>query len=123
MVQNITIFTTCNTCGYCLMVKKYLSAKGMTYEVNLDEHPTARPGLSVPAACAMTVPVTIVTKHDDSQKSLSATTARWLLPSPWYGPIPPIRAKHDVIARLVPVGGAEQRRFIPRIEDIRDPAV
>ena len=31
MVKNITIFTT-NTCAYCQMVKKYLGAKGMSYE-------------------------------------------------------------------------------------------
>src|SRR4051812_7924372 len=39
MVKNITIFTT-TTCAYCPMVKKYLGAKGFTYdEVNLDTNP------------------------------------------------------------------------------------
>ena len=39
MAKDITIFTT-NTCGYCVMVKKWLGAKGYTYqEVNLDQNP------------------------------------------------------------------------------------
>ncbi len=66
MVKNITIFTT-NACGYCQMVKKYLGAKGMTYdEVNLDEHPD-RQAEALALSGAMTVPVTVVTRHDDSQ--------------------------------------------------------
>jgi glutaredoxin 3 len=59
MVKNITIFTT-NTCAYCGMVKKYLGAKGMTYEeVNLDENPE-RQAEALSISGAMTVPVTIV---------------------------------------------------------------
>ncbi len=39
MAKNITIFTT-NTCAYCVMVKKWLAAKGHSYEeVNLDTNP------------------------------------------------------------------------------------
>lgn len=65
MVKNITIFTR-NTCAYCGMVKKYLSAKGHTYEeVNIDQHPE-RQAEAFKLSGAMTVPVTIVTKHDDS---------------------------------------------------------
>ncbi|HEX5744250.1 MAG TPA: glutaredoxin [Candidatus Saccharimonadales bacterium] len=67
MVKNITIFTT-NTCSYCQMVKKYLGAKGMTYEeVNLDEHPH-RQAEAMQMAGATTVPVTVVTKGDDSKE-------------------------------------------------------
>lgn len=67
MVKNITIFTT-NTCGYCGMVKKYLGAKGKAYdEVNLDEHPE-RQAEALELSGALTVPVTIVTKNDDSQQ-------------------------------------------------------
>lgn len=66
MVKNITIFTT-NTCAYCGMVKKYLDVKGHEYEVvNLDEHPD-RQAEALALSGAMTVPITVVTKQDDSQ--------------------------------------------------------
>ena len=67
MTKNITIFTT-NTCSYCGMVKKYLDMKGMSYDVvNLDEHPE-RQEEAFKASGALTVPITVVTKHDDSQE-------------------------------------------------------
>lgn len=67
MVKNITIFTT-NTCAYCVMVKKYLGAKGHQYdEVNLDQNPE-RQAEAMALSGALTVPVTIVTKHDDSRE-------------------------------------------------------
>jgi glutaredoxin len=67
MVKNITIFTT-NTCAYCAMVKKYLGVKGLPYEVvNLDEQPE-RQAEALRLSGALTVPVTVVTKHDDSQE-------------------------------------------------------
>jgi glutaredoxin 3 len=67
VVKSITIFTT-NTCAYCGMVKKYLGAKGHSYEVvNLDEHPE-RQAEAQALSGALTVPVTVVTKHDDSRE-------------------------------------------------------
>jgi glutaredoxin 3 len=67
MVKNITIFTS-NTCAYCQMVKKYLGTKGMSYEeVNIDEHPH-RQAEAMAMSGAMTVPVTVVTKADDSKE-------------------------------------------------------
>ena len=67
MVKNITIFTT-NTCAYCAMVKRYLDAKNHKYEVvNLDEQPE-RQAEALALSGALTVPVTVVTKHDDSQE-------------------------------------------------------
>lgn len=67
MVKNITIFTT-NTCAYCAMVKKYLDVKNHQYDVvNLDEHPE-RQAEALALSGALTVPVTVVTKHDDSQE-------------------------------------------------------
>ncbi|HVX48369.1 MAG TPA: glutaredoxin [Candidatus Saccharimonadales bacterium] len=67
MVKNITVFTS-NTCAYCQMVKKYLGAKGMTYdEVNIDEHPH-RQAEAMQMSGATTVPVTVVTKGDDSKE-------------------------------------------------------
>ncbi|MBI3624320.1 glutaredoxin family protein [Candidatus Saccharibacteria bacterium] len=67
MVKNITIFTT-NTCAYCGMVKKYLGMKGLNYEVvNLDEQPE-RQAEALALSGALTVPVTIVTKQDDSKE-------------------------------------------------------
>jgi glutaredoxin 3 len=80
MVKNITIFTT-NTCSYCQMVKKYLGAKGMTYEeVNLDEHPH-RQAEALQMSGAMTVPVTVVTKADDSQEVIVGYNLARLAPA------------------------------------------
>ena len=67
MVKNITIFTT-NTCAYCVMVKKWLGSKGISYEeVNLDQHPE-RQQEALEISGALTVPVTVVTKQDDSRE-------------------------------------------------------
>jgi glutaredoxin len=67
MVKNITIFTT-TTCAYCPMVKKYLGAKGFTYdEVNLDQNPE-RQAEALAISGALTVPVTVVTREDDSKQ-------------------------------------------------------
>ena len=67
MVKNITIFTT-NTCAYCGMVKRYLDAKGNVYEViNLDEQPD-RQAEAQQLSGSLTVPVTVVTKQDDSRE-------------------------------------------------------
>ena len=67
MVKNITIFTR-NTCAYCGMVKKYLGVKGHSYEeVNIDQHPE-RQAEAFKLSGAMTVPVTVITKHDDSME-------------------------------------------------------
>ena len=67
MVKNVTIFTT-NTCAYCGMVKKWLGAKGIGYEeVNLDQNPE-RQAEALRLSGALTVPVTIITKHDDTQE-------------------------------------------------------
>ncbi len=67
MAKNITIFTT-NTCAYCVMVKKWLDSKGLSYEtVNLDEQPE-RQKEAYEASGQLAVPVTIVTKEDDSKE-------------------------------------------------------
>lgn len=67
MAKNITIYTT-NTCAYCGMVKKFLSAKGQSYnEINLDQDP-ARQQEAIELSGALTVPVTVVTKDDNSRE-------------------------------------------------------
>lgn len=67
MAKKITVFTT-TTCAYCPMVKKWLANKGHAYEeINLDENPERR-AEALAASGAMTVPVTIVTKNDDTQE-------------------------------------------------------
>jgi glutaredoxin 3 len=67
MPKDVTIFTT-NTCGYCGMVKKYLNAKGVSYkEVNLDQNPE-RQAEATALSGVTTVPVTIVTRSDDSKE-------------------------------------------------------
>ncbi len=67
MAKKITIFTT-NTCAYCVMVKKWLTQKGHAYEeVNIDQHPE-RQAEALQLSGALTVPVTVVTKHDDTRE-------------------------------------------------------
>jgi len=80
MVKNITIFTT-DTCGYCQMVKKYLVAKGFGYEeVNLDQEPHRRQEAHRISG-ALTVPVTVVTKTDDSQEVIVGYNLAKLAPA------------------------------------------
>lgn len=67
MTKKITIFTT-NTCAYCVMVKKYLDGKGITYEVvNLDEQPEKQAEVYAKSG-ALTVPVTLVEKDDNTEE-------------------------------------------------------
>jgi glutaredoxin 3 len=67
MAKDITIFTT-NTCAYCVMVKKWLDTKGHSYNVvNLDDHPE-RQAEALEISGALTVPITVVTKQDDSKE-------------------------------------------------------
>jgi glutaredoxin len=50
------------------MVKKYLASKGLSYdEVNLDDEPQ-RQQEALAISGALTVPVTVVTRQDDSQE-------------------------------------------------------
>lgn len=67
MPKNITIFTT-STCAYCPMVKKWLTSKNLSYdEVNLEQHPERQQEV-LQMSGALTVPVTIVTKQDDTKE-------------------------------------------------------
>jgi len=67
MVKKITIFTT-NTCAYCVMVKRWLKAKGHDYEeVNLDQYPD-RQQEAYEMSGQLSVPVTVITKKDDSKE-------------------------------------------------------
>ena len=80
MVKKITVFTT-NTCAYCAMVKKYLDIKNHEYEVvNLDEQPH-RQAEALAISGALTVPVTVVTKHDDSQEVIVGYNLAKLAPA------------------------------------------
>lgn len=63
------------------MVKKYLSAKGVGYEeVNLDQEP-ARQAEALALSGVMTVPVTVVTKDDDSQEVIVGYNLAKLAPA------------------------------------------
>jgi glutaredoxin 3 len=80
MVKNITIFTT-NTCAYCAMVKKYLDIKNHKYEVvNLDDHPE-RQAEALSLSGALTVPVTVVTKEDDTREVIVGYNLSKLAPA------------------------------------------
>ncbi len=80
MTKNITIFTT-NTCAYCVMVKRFLDAKGHKYDVvNLDEQPE-RQAEALEASGSLTVPITVVTKHDDSKEVVVGFNLAQLAPA------------------------------------------
>jgi len=80
MPKNITIFTT-NTCAYCVMVKKWLSAKGIGYEeVNLDSHPE-RQQEAFEISGQLAVPVTVVTKQDDTKEVIVGYNLAKLAPA------------------------------------------
>jgi glutaredoxin 3 len=67
MAKDITIFTT-NTCSYCGMVKRFLDMKGQPYQVvNLDEHPERNQEAYELSNGALTVPITVITKNDDTK--------------------------------------------------------
>ena len=80
MAKNITIFTT-NTCSYCVMVKRFLDMKGKSYDVvNLDENPE-RQAEAQAISGALTVPITVVTKQDDSQEVIVGYNLSKLAPA------------------------------------------
>lgn len=80
MPKNITIYTT-NTCSYCPMVKQYLKSKGLRYEeVNLEEHPEQQAKVFEMSG-ALTVPVTIVTKQDDTKDVVIGYNLQKLAPA------------------------------------------
>lgn len=80
MAKKITIFTT-NTCSYCAMVKRWLQAKGHQYEeVNLDTNPT-RQKEAYELSGALTVPITVVTKSDDTREVIVGYNLAKLAPA------------------------------------------
>lgn len=80
MAKDITIFTT-NTCAYCVMVKRFLDMKGLKYDVvNLDEQPD-RQAEVLQMSGALTVPVTVVTKQDDSKQVVIGYNLSQLAPA------------------------------------------
>ena len=80
MPKKITVFTT-SSCAYCVMVKRYLGAKGQNYEeINLDEHPD-RQAEALQISGALTVPVTVVTKQDDSREVVVGYNLTKLVPA------------------------------------------
>jgi hypothetical protein len=80
MVKDITIYTT-NTCVYCVMVKKWLGSKNISYnEVNLDVNPE-RAQEPVDLTGQLAVPVTVVTKADDSKEVIVGYNLAKLAPA------------------------------------------
>ena len=80
MAKNITIFTT-NTCAYCVMVKKWLGAKGYSYEeVNIDQQPERQKD-AFELSGQLAVPVTVVTKEDDSREVIVGYNLAQLAPA------------------------------------------
>ncbi len=80
MVKNITIFTT-NTCGYCKMVKQFLNTKGLSYdEINLDSQPEKQQE-AFELSGQLTVPITLVTKTDDTRQVIVGYNLAQLAPA------------------------------------------
>ena len=65
-MRDILIYTT-NTCAYCVMVKRYLQSKGLTWtEINLDEQPE-RQQEAFQISGQLAVPVTLITDENDNK--------------------------------------------------------
>ncbi len=80
MAKNITIFTS-NTCAYCVMFKKWLGAKGYNYEeVNIDQQPERQKD-AFELSGQLAVPVTVVTKEDDSREVIVGYNLAQLAPA------------------------------------------
>lgn len=80
MTKNITVFTT-STCSYCPMVKRYLQSKGLQFdEVNLEDHPNRQAEILAKSG-ALTVPITVVTKTDDSEEVIVGYNLQRLAPA------------------------------------------
>jgi glutaredoxin len=63
------------------MVKRWLQAKGMSYnEVNLDENPD-RQSEALEMSGSLSVPVTVVTKQDDSKQVVVGYNLAQLAPA------------------------------------------
>jgi glutaredoxin 3 len=81
MAKDITIFTT-NTCSYCVMVKRFLDLKGQSYQVvNLDESPERNQEAYELSNGALTVPITVITKEDDSKQVVVGYNLSQLAPA------------------------------------------
>lgn len=80
MAKKITVYTS-NTCAYCVMVKKYLGNKNVSYEeVNIDNEPH-RQQEALEMSGALTVPVTIVEKEDASKDVIIGFNLQQLAPA------------------------------------------
>ena len=65
--KQVTIYTT-NSCAYCVMVKRWLDSKSITYdEVNIDNHPN-RAQEAVALSGQMAVPVTVITNSENEKE-------------------------------------------------------
>lgn len=73
MSKIVTIYTT-TTCASCDMVKKFLTGKGVGYNVvNMDEEPAEVRQKVIEMSGAMTVPVVVVTDEGDSEAPKNIT--------------------------------------------------
>ena len=80
MTKNITVFTT-STCSYCPMVKRYLQSKGLQYdEVDLEKNPDRQAEILAKSG-ALTVPITVVTKTDDTEEVIVGYNLQRLAPA------------------------------------------
>lgn len=80
MPKHIRIYTT-NSCAYCVMVKKWLQAKGHAWEeVNVEEHPE-RANEAFEISGQLAVPVTVVTNDDDDQQVIVGYNLSKLAPA------------------------------------------
>jgi glutaredoxin len=63
------------------MVKRFLDSKGLNYEVvNLEEHPE-RQAEALSLSGSLTVPITVITKQDDTQQVVVGYNLSQLAPA------------------------------------------
>ena len=80
MPKHIRIYTT-NSCAYCVMVKRWLESKGLSWEeVNVEQVPE-RANEAFEVSGQLNVPVTVVTKENDDQEIIVGYNLAKLAPA------------------------------------------
>jgi glutaredoxin len=65
--KTIQIYTT-NSCAYCLMVKRWLESKGLSWEeINVEENPE-RANEPFEMSGQLNVPVTVITDNEGNRE-------------------------------------------------------
>ena len=69
MTKDITIYSTA-TCGFCKMIKSYLSDKGISYNVKMADEDQAIAKELFEKSGQLGVPFTVITDEDGNEEKI-----------------------------------------------------